>query len=403
MRESRPRGAAPVPPPRAVQPGDRPLGAVLVIVVIVGVLAALVDQHASRLRAAFQPGQAPPAQIEANRRAPALTEQRPVAVAIAQPAPTPSKPEPRMPAPPVTELTAVPSFSSEGMEAEIGPDGQVLLTSKYAIQRVEPGNPDERRVLYTPQHYLRQFPDLRPQAMASALALPGERYLFGGWHGEVLLLVGERMVRLAGDGPRPQGRIADLQRWGERVLVAGDGLWELTPDGRGLREIPLYGVGRIRTTAPHGNVLLIADGRAIHEWDGSRVQRWLQAPDGGSLEMLAPAEHGGWWIGSTAGLYRADGARTVKAVLPGVWVTGVAERAGELWVASWKQGLLLRRADRWYRLDRPYLPTESVSAVAIDGADHAWITLYGGGALHAPLAVLRRQLLDHRWTPAPDP
>lgn len=302
---------------------------------------------------------------------------------------------------PLRELS---DLSSEGMQAGLGPDGRVLLTSKYRVLSLGAGDANDRRTLFSPEMYRAQFPDGRMQAMASALMLPGGCYLLGGWHGEVLLGSDSELRQLSTREQRPKGRIADLRAWGDAVLLAGDGLWRLRSDGSGLEELRLPTRRRLAALGVQGDQVLIAeDGRRIHRWTGASAEPWLELPrEDARVEALAAATGGGWWIASTRGLYRADREGQVQELLlDGVWISAVLERADELWVGSWKQGLLLRRNARWYRLGEGFggLAAASVSGIAVDSADHAWLSLYGGGAWHAPLAVLREALLKQPWTP----
>lgn len=304
-------------------------------------------------------------------------------------------------------LREVVDLSSEGMDAELGQDGRVLLTSKYRILSLGAGNPNDRLTVFSPGLYNEQFPQARAQAMASALALPGEHYLLGGWHGEVLLRSKGQLRKLSAREERPRGRIADMRRWGDATLIAGDGLWRLDSTNEGLQEIPLPTRRRLSALGVRGNELLVAtEGPQIYRWSGSAVEPWLSLPGGADrVEALAASHEGGWWIGSTNGLLRVDDTGQIaEQPLENVWVTAVLARPDELWIGSWKQGLLLRREGRWYRLDEGLtgLAASSVSSLTVDATDQVWLTLYGGGAWHAPLAALREELMKRPWTPVAD-
>lgn len=305
-------------------------------------------------------------------------------------------------------LQEVVDLSSEGMDAELGPDGRVLLTSKYRVLSLGAGNANDRRTRFSSEMYRAQFPQGRVQAMASALALPGERWLLGGWHGEVLLGSREGLQRLSARDERPRGRIADMQHGDEAVLIAGDGLWRLKADGNALEELPLPTRQRLVALGVQGEqVLLAEDGRRVYRWTGASAEPWLELPraDARLQVLAAAADASGWWIGSTRGLLRVDPqGRVLESLLDDVWISAVVERPGELWVGSWKQGLLLRRADRWYRLGEGLggLAASSVSGITVDPADHVWLALYGGGAWHAPLSSLRDALLHQPWNPVAD-
>ncbi|HEX4895597.1 MAG TPA: hypothetical protein VFV11_04630 [Solimonas sp.] len=398
-----------------MQPGERRGERWIPRLFALGLGLVLLWEYAPQLRAWFAPLDAGPHLPSAAPTAPTPTAlpaptQSPTAAA---PLPAPVAPEAPLAAPRLRRrgpLTGVDDFSSEGMEAELGPDGQVLLTSKYAVQRYAGADLHDRRRLFSPQLYLEQFPEGRPQALASALALPGERYVLGGWHGEVLFWEDGRLRQLSDGQRRPRGRIADLLAADGEVWVAGDGLWRLRADGQGLQEIPTPGLGRIRALAqrPGGPRLVGADVGGIHRWTGERLEPWLALPpEVGQLQMLVPARDGRWLLGTNKGLYRlpADGS-SLDVLLAGVWVTAVAEPAAapdELWVGSWRQGLLLRRGGRWFRLGggEEGLPVEAVSGLVIDPQDRLWLTLYGGGAWQAPRTALAESL--RAWAPGPDP
>ena len=412
-RNPPPPVAANTPRTEAVRPGDRPMSKGLLVLLLLIVGVAAVREHGparQRVERAMEslslpatgPRDAPAAdragidrgeepQLQLAAEAPEQAERIAEVASILL----------QRPLRPISDL------SSEGMQAELGPSGQVLLTSKYRILRFGAGNPNDRRSLFSFDAYLEQFPGAKAQAMASALALPGERYLFGGWHGEVLSWSDGRLRRLSGRDDRPRGRIADFLPWRGEVLVAGDGLWRVAADGRGLEELPLTEPRRLRALAARGDQLLLAgESRGIYQWRANRAVPWLELPGNAErVEVLAPAADGGWWIGSTRALYRVDReGNPLETLLEGVWISAVLERPDELWVGSWKQGLLLRRNGRWHRLgDRPGdLPSGSVSAFAVDAADHAWLMLYGGGGWQAPLDSLRAEMLERPWMPAPD-
>lgn len=429
------RAPRPAPPPSrsppkaprlAVLPGGAGSRFSLLWVLLLSLLAGLAYEFWPQLR---QTAVQTVADIEQRRQQARQIQDAPNVAAQARPEAAPAYGE--MPAPPPSSppsparaaveplaealqalalgpLREIAGLSSEAMQLGLGPSGQLLFTSKYAVLRLDPAEPLSRRTLFTPGLYLQQFPDDRPQAMASALALPGERYLLGGWHGELLLWDDGRLSRLSGREQRPRGRIADLQRHGDAVLLAGDGLWRWQPGQPELEELPLPGTPRVRALGQRPERLLLAvDGGRVLEWTAAHgAQAWLRLPpDAGSVEAIRPADDGGWWLAGTRGLYHAsaDGQR-LETVLDGVWTTSLVEQDGELWVGSWKQGLLLRREGRWYRLGAGLggLAEDSVSDLAIDSEDQLWLALYGGGGWQAPRPVLRAELLRRPWTPVPD-
>ncbi|PXV70549.1 hypothetical protein [Sinimarinibacterium flocculans] len=304
-------------------------------------------------------------------------------------------------------LREIEGMSSEAMQVALTPTGDVLMTGKYAVLELGAGDAPLRRLLYSPRRYREQFADGRSQAMASALLLADGRYLLGGWHGEVLMGRDETLHRLSAREDRPKGRIVRMLAWNGHVLVAGDGLWRLDDEGGQLREITLPGASRLDAVGAGESQLLLADsGRRILAWDGDRAEPWMQWPDdAGRVEALVPAREGGWWVGSTRGLFRVGDDRQIRVVLPGVWVTGIVDRADESWIGTWKQGLLLRRDDRWYRLGTGIggLADESVNALTVDAQEHLWLALYGGGGWRAPLPALRDRIMRHPWVPEADP
>lgn len=407
---SLPREPSPALSPRtaSVEAGERPLGKRALIAVLLVVFVAVVYEHEPARIAAAKTVQAlRTAAVSIPRRSEPQTEQATTArvdEVLPEIAERLLESATSLALGPLREVA---DLSSEGMQAALEPDGRVLLTSKYRVLSLGAGHPHDRRTLFSPEMYRVQFPDARVQAMASAVALPGQRYLLGGWHGEVLLASEDGLRVVSAREQRPKGRVADLHRWGDTTLVAGDGLWRLRTDGEGLEEMPLPNLRRLVAIGVQGDqVLLAEDGRRIHRWTGTGAEPWLELPrDDARVQVLVPAIAGGWWIGSTRGLLRVDReGRVLESLLDGVWISAVLERPGELWVGSWKQGLLLRRADRWYRLgEEPGgLSASSVSGMVVDAADHAWLTLYGGGGWHAPLPSLRDALLTRPWSPESD-
>lgn len=410
--------------PQAVQPGESPaenrrIGLLLVLGVVVGLLVQFWPQVRKQVDATLQ-----------------VLQDRRTAAEVQQPQehdPPPAKAAALAIEPQAAEVTGaaaiegltervapalsaligaaplqkVAGLSSEAMQVALTPAGEVLMTSKYAVLELGAGESSLRRLLYSPAQYREQFPEAHPQAMASSLLLADGRYLLGGWHGEVLL--GQRGVlrRLSAREQRPQGRITELLAWKGQVLLAGDGFWRLVDGGRALQEIHLPGASRIAAVGVGARQLLLADsGRRLLAWDGQVADLWpLWSEDAGRIQTLRPARDGGWWVGTTRGLYRIDerGNRP-QVLLKDVWVTDLAEHAGERWVGTWKQGLLLWRDGRWYRLGAgpTGLADDSVSALAIDSRRRLWLALYGGGGWSAPLAALREHLMEHAWTPVPD-
>lgn len=410
-------------PPRqqAVMPGESRSEKFLPIVLVaLAIGGALVNEHWHEIRqatkVAINVGQALRARLEAlsapeqqTEKSKADAHERDQAVPALNHAVTSGQILDRLAKamPSLGPLQEVANISSEGMEVELGPEGQVLMTSKRSVQRLAAGDPNNRQVLFSMALYRAQFSDSRPQAMASALALPNERYLLGGWHGEVLLWADGKLQRLSSRDERPKGKIADLRVRGDEVLVAGDGLWRLAPDGQHLQEIPLPGLQRIRAMGQReGRLLLATDDKTIYELNGDRAAPWLTLPEGGGyVEMMVPARDGGWLIGTTRGLFRfSDNGQRLDNILTGIWTTSVIERPDELWVGTWKQGLLLYRHGQWHRLSAGVggLDHNAVNGLVIDSADHFWLTLYGGGGWHAELGSLRERLMQNPWSPEAD-
>lgn len=417
-RASRKRADVPATLPRAesVQPGDSGSGRWIVILAVLGLgIGALLEYPPARELAARGWQALRLASVE---RAP---ESRPrPSEPAAEPA-TAAKAAVEKPGAaliervreaasvlPVGPLQRVADLSSEGMGAALGPDGRVLLTSKYRVMSLGAGNANDRRTIYSPERYRAAFPNASSQAMASALALPDGRSLLGGWHGEVLLASDDGLQQLSTRDQRPRGRVTAMLSWNGGALIAGDGLWFWQPGAERLQEWPLPTPRRLGALAARGDQLLIAeDGPRIYESGGQALLPWLELPDAARVEAMVPAADGGWWIANTRGLLHVDArGEQGRWWLRQVWTTAVVERAdGELWLGSWKQGLLLHKAGRWYRLGQGLggLEENSVSGLVVDARDQVWLSLYGGGAWQVQLDRLRAALLAHPWTPSAEP
>lgn len=151
--------------------------------------------------------------------------------------------------------------------------------------------------------------------------------------------------------------------------------------------------------------LLFTQQGQVWRWDGRKADPWRAWPDAlGRAKSLAAGANGVWLSGSAGLGYLRQGSAQPEFILAGIWVQAVQPVGERLWVASWKQGLLLRENGQWFRYGRwQGLKTNAVMGLALDGDDRLWLGLYGGGGWYAMEADMAAVMHRYPWQPEPDP
>lgn len=296
----------------------------------------------------------------------------------------------------------LPELGESASDVELNPDGSVLLASKSSVVVYADEVADS---VVTPSTHRAAFPNQRFEAIRSAVRLPDGRVLMGGWHGRLLMREGDRIIELV---PRSLGvgSIADIKWFDGAVWLAARGLWRLDAVSLQIQATPALADTSLIHLQIHGADLLVAGRRRIWRQRGHQApELWSDdLPVGLRINTMSLSDHG-VMAATTGGLFliTANG-RAQLAALPGVWVEQLIEQDGRWWVASWKQGLLLREGGHWFRYGPGQgLAKASVSAMAMDSDDRLWLTLYGGGGRVAPLQNVLERIHHFPWEPRPDP
>ncbi|MGJ8670641.1 MAG: hypothetical protein ACSHXK_14215 [Oceanococcus sp.] len=298
------------------------------------------------------------------------------------------------------------NLTSDATDVQLGPQAQVVVSSKYAVVAYAAGNPNDRQTLLTPALYKTAFDGEKYQAIRSVLALPDGRYLFGGWHGLLLARQGEKFVQLSNREQEPTGSIRSLVFWQGAAYAAGRGLWRIKSDAIKPEPIAAFADYRLQAVLAADDGLFVANSSRVWKWRFGqkhvvvsdlpatlRITGLFWAPD----QQLRILTNGGLFI-------RDENGRTRLEALEGVWLREAKQINGQLWLASWKQGLLMRENGQWHRYsEADGLAGNAVSALAIDAQDHMWLALYGKGGWQAPRADVLDRIRQLKWDPHPDP
>lgn len=282
--------------------------------------------------------------------------------------------------------------------------GMVLLDSKYSVMLFDPSRPQWQRQLYG-----RQVQECGRLASASASALlPDGRSVHGGWHGELFLNDAGVLKTLSDKTTPPRGRLRQLLVWNDLLLVAGKGLWVYTvADLSPLSEVQALSSQSVHAmTVNAAGHLLVASDRALWRWrPGKPIENWkADLPQTGRINFLLSASDASIWLAANKGLFHFDASgQLLESLLDGVWTTAIVELDDELWVGTWKQGLLLRSQGRWFQYSTLNgLADPSVSGFAVDSSGTAWVGLYGEAAWRGPIQKLREQTLKSPYVLKPD-
>ncbi|HLL05252.1 MAG TPA: two-component regulator propeller domain-containing protein [Myxococcaceae bacterium] len=263
-----------------------------------------------------------------------------------------------------------------------------------------------------PSKSLRQFPhkvwqtaDGLPQNAIQALAQTPDGYLWGGtWEG---------LVRFDGVRFTTFDRVNTpaLQARTIRCLTTGpDGtLWIGTDAGvTGMRggtffplvaptQVPLRNV-QLLLAARDGSLWIATNGQGLLRYHRERFQVWGTGAGLASnrVTALAEAPDGTVWVGTTAGLHRADGTSVSVAPLfegaqPAVMSLAV-ERDGTLWAGT-QEGLVYRLEEgRMRPVPEASQPGAPIEALMVDRPGTLWVGSTGRGLLR--LAHGQRSTLD---------
>ncbi len=289
------------------------------------------------------------------------------------------------------------------MSIDLGPFGDVWLTTKYDVYLFPGGDPGEPQVLLDPQIYREQF-GRSMNALASAWLAPDGTLWVGSWEGEVLSWQDDRWREVVPESAGPSGKIAGLvvdDRGEEMWIGAHDGLWHSRDGGRTLELL-----AGLNSTV--NCVTRLSDGRvAAGVWDEVYLGRggefrsvWRATDRGIAVEALAPRPGGGLLIGTRDGFVEltSDG-REVGGELAGSYLTAFTnlDKPGQWVVATWGQGVFVETASGWHKLGfAEGLADDNLTDILVVN-DRVWVGIYGEGVRSGTLTKLA-ELAESRST-----
>jgi hypothetical protein len=273
-------------------------------------------------------------------------------------------------------LEPVDGIDASPVDLAPGPDGRLWALTKYSLTR---WRGTDREDLMDTRRYRRLF-GRKVNALSALLVTGAEEAWLGSWYGELFRYRGGEWRELSGRDLPLGRRIHALASHGGDIYVAGrEGLWRLARGA--VVPAPV-------TDVPKAEVEALGVGPEGRLCAGVRRELWCTGADGwlrlweapSPITALRPDGEGAWLVGTRDGLFRlGPGTGALPAGLEGREITGLAERRGVLWAATWGQGVFRRRHGRWAGF-----ATGSLSDLAFDPDGRLWLAVYGEGLIGVP-------------------
>lgn len=122
----------------------------------------------------------------------------------------------------------------------------------------------------------------------------------------------------------------------------------------------------------------------LYQGGGAEPFRLVQANSEtlGDILTVRRARHGGFWLGTSRGLFRSvdRGVPAALAGVPGPVVSVLEDRDGVVWAASWGKGLyraVSGKVDHWSTDEG--LPDNSIRTLTEDAEGNLWLGMRSGG------------------------
>ena len=287
--------------------------------------------------------------------------------------------------PPPLRRVVEPVAHGVGRALAVAPNGDVWWITASRAVRFEAGEPTLGRValdLGPPRARWRRAPG--PIAAAHVDA-HGALWL-GTRHGEVAICRDGACRGLAG-AFRGAGRpIAAIATHGERVYVAGAGLWRGTRSGP-FEEIPAFAGTTLERAVAHPEHGVAVAAHGVVWWGGDAGWRraWEARAADGAVSALALSPEGELWIGTEGGLVRVERSGGVHRELRGAPVAALfAGAGGAAYAGTRGAGLFARHASGWRRVEAAGgLGTANVTGLAAAPEGALWLALNDGGLFRA--------------------
>jgi ligand-binding sensor domain-containing protein len=288
-------------------------------------------------------------------------------------------------------VTQLPELHGDIMAIERGADGALWVASKYEVVRYPAAAVDQGRRVLDSETFRALF--RRRMDALSTLHVAASGIWVGSWYGQVLRYRSGTWTRVSDRETGPGGRINAIVEAGGVLYVGGDGLWAWSRAHDALRKVedlPEQPVTALARSA-HGALLVGTRGGVLVKRGGRWQTLWRARAGDVEVNALYVTRDGELLVATHDGYLVIDGGgQVLLRELGGSWVTGFSELpGGELWVATWKSGVRVRRHGAWRTLGHARgLAGDSVAAVAVDAHRRLWLGIYGHGVSVAEAARL---------------